>query len=128
MSIKGQATSAKNQRQFTTSERSLTTPAAKKALLEGTGALAVDMESGPIVEACVARRVPCAAVRAVSDTSEEGLSLELVRLLDGGDVTLRRVLAAVMRRPRLIGEFWRLHRATRRAAENLAEALWRLTS
>jgi adenosylhomocysteine nucleosidase len=104
----------------------LTTTAAKKALRQATGALAVDMESGPIAEACVARRVACAAVRAVSDTSDEGLSPELVRLLDGGGVSLRRVFGALVRRPRLIGELWRLHRATRRAARNLAEALWHL--
>jgi adenosylhomocysteine nucleosidase len=109
-----------------TSPRMLTTPAAKKALLEETGAVAVDMESGPIVEACVAHRVPCAAVRAVSDTREDSLSPELVRLLDGGEVSLLCVFGALVRRPRLIGELWRLQRATRLAARNLAEALWRL--
>jgi adenosylhomocysteine nucleosidase len=98
----------------------------KEALFRDTGAIAVDMESGPIAEACVARRVPCAVVRAVSDASDEGLSPELVRLLDGGGVSFRRVLGALVRRPRLIGELWRLHRATRRAARNLAEALCRL--
>lgn len=111
-----------------TSPRMLASTAAKTALFEASGAIAVDMESGPIAEACLARRVPCAAVRAVSDTSEEGLSPELVRLLDGGEVSLRRVVAALLRRPRLIGEFWRLQRATRTAARNLAETLWRLIS
>ncbi|HTK75588.1 MAG TPA: hypothetical protein VL371_10050 [Gemmataceae bacterium] len=109
-----------------TSPRMLTTTAAKTALFEATGAIAVDMESGPIVEACIARRVPCAAVRAVSDTREEELSSELARLLDGGRVSLRRVLMAIVRRPKLIAELWRLHRATRRAANNLADALSRL--
>ena len=109
-----------------TSPRILTTAVSKEALFRDTGAIAVDMESGPIAEACVARRVPCAVVRAVSDASDEGLSPELVRLLDGGGVSLRRVLGALVRRPRLIGELWRLHRATRRAARNLAEALCRL--
>ena len=106
--------------------RMVTTPTEKKALFDQTKALAVDMESGSIAETCVARRVPCAVVRAVSDTSEEGLSPELLRLLDGGQVSLLRVFGRLVRRPRLIGELWRLQRATRRASRNLAEALWRL--
>jgi len=109
-----------------TSPRMLTTAAEKKALFDDTGAVAVDMESGPIAEVCVARRVSCAAVRAVSDTSDERLSPELVRLLDGGDVSMTRVLGALVRQPRLIREFWRLQRSTRLAARNLAEALRRL--
>jgi adenosylhomocysteine nucleosidase len=109
-----------------TSPELLSTAAAKRVLFEQTGALAADMESGLIAEACVARRVACAAVRSVSDGSDEGLSAELVRLIDGGNVSLWRVLQAIMRRPRLIGELWRLQRSTRTAARNLADALWRL--
>jgi hypothetical protein len=65
-------------------------------------------------------------LRAISDAAGEGLSPELARLLAGDKVSVRRVVGAVVRRPRLIGELLRLERSTRHAARNLASALWRL--
>jgi len=49
------------------------TPVAKSALHHETGALAVDMETETLAEACRARRVPFTAVRAISDTAGEAL-------------------------------------------------------
>jgi adenosylhomocysteine nucleosidase len=101
-------------------------PAAKRTLARETGAVAVDMESAAIAEACQERRVPCAVVRAISDTSDTALSPRLVGLLAGGNVAPWRVLAAVARSPGLIPELWRLARDTRLAARRLADALHRL--
>jgi adenosylhomocysteine nucleosidase len=100
--------------------------AAKRSLARETGAVAVDMESATIAEACQAWRVPCAVVRAISDTADTALSPRLVALLSGGRVAPWRVLAAVLRSPGLIVELWRLARDTRIAARRLAAALERL--
>lgn len=101
-------------------------PAAKRTLARETGAVAVDMESAAIAEACQERRVPCAVVRAISDTVDTELSHRLVTLLAGGRASPLRVLAAVARSPRLAVELWRLARDTRLAARRLADALHRL--
>jgi adenosylhomocysteine nucleosidase len=101
-------------------------PAGKRSLARQTGAVAVDMESAAIAEACQERRVPCAVVRAISDTLDTELSHRLVALLAGGRVAPWRVLAAVARSPGLIPELWRLAHDTRVAARRLAEALEKL--
>jgi adenosylhomocysteine nucleosidase len=95
----------------------------KRSLFRETGAIAVDMESAAIAEACQAKRIPCAVVRAISDTAATNLSPALERLLSQGQVSWPRALAAVIRHPSLIGEFRRLARDTRLAARNLADAL-----
>jgi adenosylhomocysteine nucleosidase len=101
-------------------------PAAKRILARQTGAVVVDMESAAIAEACQARRVPCAVVRAISDAADTMLSARLVALLSGGRVSPWRVLGAVMRSPSLTIELWRLARNTRIAARRLAAALRRI--
>lgn len=109
-----------------TSPRMVATAAAKQDLRASTGALAVDMESAAIAEACQEAHVPCAVVRAISDTAAMSLSPHLTELLAGGQVAPMRVVAALLRRPTLIPELWRLARDTKLAARNLADALTRL--
>jgi adenosylhomocysteine nucleosidase len=100
--------------------------AEKRRLFRATRAQAVDMESAAIAEACQSDRIPCAVVRAISDSAESELSPILANLLSAGRVSPLRALAAVMRRPTLAVQFWRLARDTRRAAASLADALNRL--
>jgi nucleoside phosphorylase len=109
-----------------TAPRLAATPADKRVLARQTGAVAVDMESAAIAEACQERPVPCAVVRAISDAADTALSPQLVALLSGGRVAPWRVLAAVGRSPGLVIELWRLARDTRIAARRLADALTRL--
>lgn len=99
------------------------TPADKRMLVKMYTADAVDMESAAVAAACEAKGVRFAAVRAVSDTAEAVLSPRLVKLLSGGHVSPLKAVAALIRQPSLIGEFWRLARDTRLAAKNLAAAL-----
>ena len=101
-------------------------PSGKRSLARQSGAVAVDMESAAIAEACQARRVPCAVVRVISDTADTTLSPRLVTLFSGGWVAPWRVLTALMRSPGLAIELWRLARDTRIAARQLAAALHRL--
>jgi adenosylhomocysteine nucleosidase len=106
-----------------TSESLVTRAAKKRSLFRETRAIAVDMESAAIAEACQAKRIPCAVVRAISDTAATDLSPGLERLLSKGRVSWPQALGAIVRHPSLIGEFQRLARDTRLAARNLADAL-----
>ena len=71
---------------------------------------AVDMESAAVAEVCAGQGVRFLAVRAVSDTVDTALSPELVRLLSGGNVSVLKACAALVRKPSLLGEFLRLAR------------------
>ena len=96
-------------------------PAEKGQLSESHDA--VDMESAAVAEVCAEKGVRFLAVRAVSDTVDTALSPELVRLLSGGNVSVRKACVALLRKPALLGEFLRLARDTKLAARNLADAL-----
>jgi len=111
--------------QIATVDRLVWDPAEKARLAEETGARAVDMESAAIAAACAEHGLAFTAIRAVSDASDTRLSPELVRLLAGGEVSVMRAIAALIRRPRLLGEFLRLARDTKLATRNLAMALER---
>lgn len=95
----------------------------KLAARKKSRAVAVDMESAAITEACQGARVPCAVIRVISDSADTGLSPHLAALLSDGTISPGRVLAAWLRRPLMAAEFWRLARATSLAAKNLADAL-----
>jgi adenosylhomocysteine nucleosidase len=99
----------------------VTDPAEKCRLGESHDA--VDMESAAVAQVCAENGVRFLAVRAVSDTVDTALSPELVRLLSGGNVSVRRAGVALVRKPRLLGEFLRLARDTKLAARCLADAL-----
>ena len=88
---------------------------------------AVDMESAAVAAVCAAKGVRFLAVRAVSDTVDTALSPELVRLLSGGNVSVLKACAALVRKPALLREFLRLARDTKLAARNLADELVRVT-
>jgi adenosylhomocysteine nucleosidase len=109
-----------------TVDRLVADPSEKRRLAELHGADAVDMESAAVAEVCAERGMPFLAVRAVSDTADTALSPELVRLLSGGNVSAWKAVRALVRRPRLLGEFRRLARDTRLAARKLAEELLRV--
>jgi adenosylhomocysteine nucleosidase len=109
-----------------TSRTLIATRRHKQRLNRSTGAIAVDMESAAIAEACQAERVPCAVVRVISDSADQELSPELVRIMGDGRVSFWKVFAAAARQPGLIPQFWRLGRDSKYAARKLADALNRL--
>jgi len=89
-------------------------------------ALAVDMESASIARACVEAKVPFACIRAISDSADSSLSPQLAELLTGGRVSPTKVVLALIKSPRLLGEMTRLAKDTRFAAKQLGLALERL--
>lgn len=99
------------------------TAAAKAALRASTAAGAVDMESSAIAAACARAGLPWAILRAVSDDAATSLSPRLGSLLEGGRVSPWKLAGTVLRHPGIVPELWRIARATRLAADNLARAL-----
>ncbi len=82
------------------SETALTTPSAKTALYDATGALAVDMESHEIAAAANESGVPLLVVRAVSDTSGQAVPEWLLAgINDDGGIRYGAVITGLMRRP-----------------------------
>ena len=98
-------------------------PAEKARLREEHDADAVDMESAAVEAVCAEHNIPFLAVRAVSDTSDTRLSPAVERVLASGEPSVLAAMMAILRRPSVLGEFRRLARDTKRAAEALAAAL-----
>lgn len=109
---------------FFTAPRIAITVAEKKQLRAETGADVVEMESGVILSVCRESRIPCAMVRAISDTAGENLPLDFNRLTKP-DMNLHfgKLAWAITKSPWKIGALMSLHRKTRRAAAELAEVL-----
>lgn len=101
-------------------------PAEKEALGRTHDALAVDMESAGVARLCSQHGIPFGCVRVISDDVHTRLSPQLAFPLSDGRASPVRVAAALLRAPRLGGELWRLARDTRRAAEQLGQALGEL--
>jgi len=101
-------------------------PEPKRELGQRHDAVAVDMETAAIARLCTEREVPFGCLRAISDELATPLSTQLVEVLNAGRVTPWRVIAALVRRPRLLAEFWRLAGETRYAAKQLGLGLGEL--
>ncbi|MEI9866036.1 MAG: hypothetical protein WDN00_16085 [Limisphaerales bacterium] len=109
---------------FFTSTRIATTVAEKKKLRGETGADVVEMESGAILQVCRERRIPCAMVRAISDTADEDLPLDFNKL-SKPDMNLHygKLAWAIIRAPWKISALIGLHKRTSFAAHQLATVL-----
>jgi adenosylhomocysteine nucleosidase len=103
------------------------TPDQKRRLAQQYAALAVDMETATVASLCSRRDVPFGCVRVISDDCQTSLSPQVISLLSGGStVSLRRVFLSLLRSPKSIGEFRRLAKQTRLAADQLSKALGEL--
>jgi hypothetical protein len=70
--------------------------------------------------------VPYGCLRAISDDWNTPVSPAVVRLAPDGRVSWWRLLAALVRSPRLTTELWRLAKQTRAAARQLGLGLGEL--
>jgi adenosylhomocysteine nucleosidase len=106
-----------------TSDHALEDGAAKSRLWLSTGALAVDMESWPILEAAEARGLPALVVRGVSDPAGRGVPADLARVVQDGRVRPMRAVSAVLARPRALADAMALRAGTTAALKTVATAL-----
>lgn len=109
------------------SDRMLGTPADKGRLGRRREAVAVDMESGRIGEACAALQLPFLVVRAVVDELDDRLP-RLLRDATSPRGTLRMapLLAGLMAHPGELTALARLGRRYRRGRRTLEAAAWAL--
>lgn len=99
--------------------------AEKRALGQQHGALAVDMETLAVAEACQAAGTPLVAARVICDTADEDLPPEVERLLRQRSLAAQAgaALGALTRRPQSAADFWRLRNRAEEAAERLGDFL-----
>jgi adenosylhomocysteine nucleosidase len=107
-----------------TTDRVLEDGAAKSRRWLQTGALAVDMESAPILEWAAARGVPALVVRAVSDPAGRGVPADLARIVQtDGRVRPMRAVSAMLARPGALADAVALRAGTTSALKTVAVML-----
>jgi hypothetical protein len=90
----------------------------------GKTADAVEMESFEILAAAADSGVPAATVRAISDTSEEPLPLDMNEVFtDEGQLSIPRVVGQVALHPQSVPGLVKLGQQSKKAAEALAHFL-----
>lgn len=94
-------------------------PEEKRRLGRAYQALAVDMETATVARLCRQHDVPFACLRVISDDWNTPLSPQLIELLEGGRVSMPRLIGATLRHPRIVLEMSRLAAQTRTAARRL---------
>ncbi len=94
-------------------------------LFELTGALAVDMETFAVAEACAARQIPFTSIRVVNDLADERLPRDVERLLSQRTAAARlgAALGALWRRPASAKELYLLRENALVASDRLARFL-----
>ncbi|EWY38739.1 hopanoid-associated phosphorylase [Skermanella stibiiresistens SB22] len=99
----------------------------KRALHRGTGAAAVDLESGEVARLCAEAGVPFAVIRAIADPAGRELPpAALIGMGADGRVDLPAVIRSVARRPSQIPALIGVGLDTRRALRTLAAVDLRL--
>jgi|ERR1700684_802243 len=108
--------------QFYSADHVISTAREKQAL--SAKADAVEMESFEILRAAQSSGVPAVAVRAISDTLDEDLPLDMGEILtDEGRVSIPRVLGQVALKPQSLPGLVRLGKNSRVAAQSLSRFL-----
>ena len=103
-----------------TSRTAFATAAEKASAFAATGAVAVDMESGPVARVAREHNLPFVALRAICDPAGFSLPPAALVALDGnGHIKPLRLLASLLRQPTQIRELLALGRAAAAARQTL---------
>lgn len=109
------------------SDEVVTSAEAKAALRARTGAIAVDMETHRVAAVAAERRIPCLAVRAISDPAGRALpSLAASALSEDGHPMIVRVLLGLAGRPWELPDLIRAGRDSNKAHAGLTDMAGRV--
>jgi len=87
----------------------------------------LDMETSAVAEAAFREAIPFLALRAISDPADEELLFSIEEITDRDlNISIRKVLAAILRNPRILPQMLRLARNAKTAGANLALILERV--
>ncbi len=96
----------------------------KRQLGERFTALAVDLESLAVAQVCQADKIPCLAVRVISDDMSADLPPEVMTVVAStGTRRLGAALGAIWNRPDSVKEMWHLRETAGQSATKLATFL-----
>ncbi|MCO6459356.1 MAG: hypothetical protein J5I93_28940 [Pirellulaceae bacterium] len=97
----------------------------KRTLAERHHAVACDMETAAVAEACRQAKVRFLAVRIISDSLDDNLPPEVEKLLDQKNLAskLGAATAAIWNRPSTVKDLWRLQEEALKASDRLARFL-----
>jgi adenosylhomocysteine nucleosidase len=108
-----------------TTDKLMFTPAQKRALHAESGALAVDLETLAVAEACRAAATPLVSIRVISDAVDETLPRDIARLI-AKPSRVRQVgyaFGTLLRRPSSAKDLLRLKETALVLSERLAKLL-----
>ena len=98
--------------------------AEKRRLAREWGAVAADLESAGVARAAAQAGVPFCAIKAITDTSAQSISIDFARCRsEDKGLSVRKIVREAMRSARGIRDVWMLARGARGAARSLAAAL-----
>jgi adenosylhomocysteine nucleosidase len=108
-----------------TTNRVICTPSERRALLDRTGAIGVDMETFAVAEVCARRQVAFSSIRVINDLAEETLPHDVEHLLvqRTNAARLGAALGAVWRRPASAKDMYQLRENALVASGRLATFL-----
>ena len=110
-----------------TVDKPLITPESKRSAHDEWGAIAVEMETGEVAGVAAEAGVPCIALRAISDTSEQSLHVAGKCVVSRRNpVALAKIALHLVRHPTLIPHAWRLHRQGGQCSARLVAVVERL--
>jgi hopanoid-associated phosphorylase len=99
------------------------TASAKAGLHADSGGLTIDLESGAVAEACAAKGVPFAVIRAVADPAERAIpAFALKGLAEDGGTRALPVILGLLGRPHQLPALLGLARDNRAALKSLGAA------
>jgi hypothetical protein len=103
------------------------TPSKKSVLRDIFRCAAVDMEASDLALACDFQCIPFHTARAISDAADETFPEELNGIiLSSGDLSMKRLAWAVLKKPTLVGPLFRLWKNSRKAKDGLRLIVRRL--